>query len=557
MVFEDSVKNFISNKRRKIDYGISATELRNYFINDPILDWFKHYGELNGFVRDDSSNSYIEHIMSRGNEFEGYVIEELRKKDYTFIDIRESYNHFCGEGIDDTINAMRNGIQIIYQGYLWDSELDVYGIPDLLVRGDVIGEIFGLDCGLVKPTVVDYCWNYYVIDVKCSTIHVGKNGRMLNDGGKRAYKAQLYIYNSILDGLFYGVGDKFRQSMSFILGRRLLEGGRIYSGLERLGVIDFNDELIGVDVSLALNWVREVKRVGMNWDVYNPHVSSLRPNMKNRNDYPWHNAKQIVSNKIGELTRIWNVSVRIRDDVNGGGSLMGNLSPEKGEIVGKMLGDLEFGHGELDLGGLVRGGILNFYVDFEYINGCDFSFGKDTRVHLYMIGVGYYDDDRWVYRVFIPEELSERAEKRNVLSWIGYMRDVSRDYEGFQLVHWTQAEPVLYGRLKRDWRVRGEFDWVDLYRIFKGNGIVFEGMRSFSLKDVARNMRKLGYIGVDWGDSIVDGLGANGVLIKGLRSGESLREVGGMGEIVRYNEVDCRVMGEILGYLSSKVKKNL
>ena len=35
---------------------ISATKLRNYFINDPILDWFNYHGESKGFQKDSGEN---------------------------------------------------------------------------------------------------------------------------------------------------------------------------------------------------------------------------------------------------------------------------------------------------------------------------------------------------------------------------------------------------------------------------------------------------------------------------------------------------------------------
>jgi hypothetical protein len=221
-----------------------------------------------------------------------------------------------------------------------------------------------------------------------------------------------------------------------------------------------------------------------------------------------------------------------------------------------MVGELSVDNFYEGLDDFCREGILNYYVDFEYINGVDLSFEKDTRVHLYMIGVGYEEKGDWKYKVFIPENLGEKDEKRNINNWMNFMRLNAMGYRGYQLIHWTHAESSLFKRLKRELRIRGELDWKDLQVIFKRNRIVYDGMNNFGLKTVARAMRNLRYIESGWDDDIVDGLGANMALIEGLREG-NLREIGIMKDIIGYNEIDCRVLYEILGYLSSEVKKNI
>ena len=60
---------------------ISATKLRNYFINDPILDWFNYHGESKGFQKDSGEN-YTNLILDRGNEFEKNVIDKFKSKNF-------------------------------------------------------------------------------------------------------------------------------------------------------------------------------------------------------------------------------------------------------------------------------------------------------------------------------------------------------------------------------------------------------------------------------------------------------------------------------------------
>lgn len=59
---------------------VSASSTRNYLLQDPILDWFKLYGKVNGYQRDDEIASYdprldfTRHIMAQGVKFEEHIV---------------------------------------------------------------------------------------------------------------------------------------------------------------------------------------------------------------------------------------------------------------------------------------------------------------------------------------------------------------------------------------------------------------------------------------------------------------------------------------------------
>ena len=80
-----------------------------------------------------------------------------------------------------------------------------------------------------------------------------------------------------------------------------------------------------------------------------------------------------------------------------------------------------------------------------------------------------------------------------------------------------------------------------------------KGAFSFGLKSVARAMHAHGLIETHWGEGLADGAGAMAgawsAAADSRSRGRSLTESPVMQEIARYNEVDCRVMAEILDYL--------
>lgn len=566
------------NEARRIrkELYISATETRNFILNDPILDWFNRYGEANNFTKD--SNFYEEHhtefLLKRGNEFEEYVINFLKsvKGSLNFVDVKEKFPEFCPEGVEETKKLMKKGVDIIYQGFLMDEALGVYGIPDLLIKANVIEELFNIPSVIsIIPTSKGYYELYYVIDIKLSSINVGKSG-IRNEGSIKAYKGQIYIYSKILDNLFFTWSDfdtPVHNPYGFLLGRRLVLGSYdIRDGKKNLGLVDFDNESYIVNsVKDALSWIKCLKNEGSRWDILEPHRQELKPNMKNSNDYPWHNAKKLVADKHNDLTKYWNITSKMREeiiaqDISPGEYFEQNVqNSNRKEIMIKMNEMTESDqsvHYQLtsekntEINGIINSHKFNFYVDFEFINGCDISFNHLTRIHLYMIGVGHVDKHgKWIFRTFIPDKLSNLDEKHNIQSWFSYLVETTRQmgFTDFQLIHWSYAEPSLLNKLKENFGIRISVQWIDLLKIYQEIQFICRGMCKYSLKSVAKAMNQEGLIQTQWKESVVDGLGANMVIINGLKSTSKLRELKNMDEVIYYNEIDCKVLLDMVNYL--------
>src|SRR3990167_2180530 len=63
---------------------VSATDTRNFLLQDPLLDWLDLYGEKNGFKRDtdlpgyDARTDFTQFIFGKTREFEAAVIAYLK-----------------------------------------------------------------------------------------------------------------------------------------------------------------------------------------------------------------------------------------------------------------------------------------------------------------------------------------------------------------------------------------------------------------------------------------------------------------------------------------------
>ncbi|MEP6871116.1 MAG: hypothetical protein ABI939_04615 [Anaerolineaceae bacterium] len=79
----------------------------------------------------------------------------------------------------------------------------------------------------------------------------------------------------------------------------------------------------------------------------------------------------------------------------------------------------------------------------------------------------------------------------------------------------------------------------------------------FGLKTVACSLNAHGLIQTEWPDGVTDGLGAMAAAWwcadAAKMQGCSLADVELMSEVSAYNEVDCKVMMEAVGYLRERV----
>jgi hypothetical protein len=127
-------------------------------------------------------------------------------------------------------------------------------------------------------------------------------------------------------------------------------------------------------------------------------------------------------------------------------------------------------------------------------------------------------------------------------------------------MHWSHAEVSTFETAYNSARERhpdrewASPRWFDvLQQVIREEPVVVRGSMGFGLKDMAQALHSHGAIETLWGDGPVDGQGAMvGAWWAQARSaelGEPLSEDGLMLEIAQYNEVDCRVMMEIVRFL--------
>ncbi len=316
----------------------SATQLFNYFLDDPLLDYLDIYGTSLGFNIESCPQHTLE-LMNKGCKFEELVIKAIRSKGLYVIEVSK-FDKWV-DGCFETLQLMKEGYPIIFQSYVVNHENKTKGHPDILIRSDYLN--------LLKPGIISDDearipsifgnWHYRVIDIKMSNIALSSDTKkILNNKLYKGYKAQVLVYT-----LAIGALQQYIPDTAYILGRSAHNYDNSYyvdNCFESISSIKYNeqDNILKNELLCVLKWREVLKTLPcvsripnlinsnnqrlnekmFDWESIEKLIPSdlnisLRPNMKNVYDYKWISAKKQIAYQRQELTLLWNCGIKKRN----------------------------------------------------------------------------------------------------------------------------------------------------------------------------------------------------------------------------------------------------
>lgn len=587
---------------------ISASSTYNYMMNDPLLDWLNHHHKKikkrnSGFWkyikpvhrREGAESGFKNHILELGIEFERKVIKFLKKRfgEDRIYDIGANYKNaqIWDQKYKETIEAMKKGYPIILSSMVRSYKHSLFGIPDLLVRSDWIEHITKektcCDNPYKKATLLhpNKKWHYLVVDIKYATILLRADEKhILNSNSFSAYKSQLCIYNIAL-----GEMQGYISNQAFLLGRRFTW---TIKGIKKeqcncfckLGTIDYQgiDKIFVEKTFAAVAWLRDVKReTSATWNIsnYPLHRWELYPNMSNVNDQPWKEVKRELAEKNKELTLLWNIgpknrNIALKKGVNSWGQKtcttenLGISGKKTKPILSSILHINQQKKGpnmipnriKNNMHDWIKEGESDFFIDFEGINGSLFPISHMPKANneefISTVGIGFFKENEWVFASFSIEKATYYEEGVMLEKVYNYI--TKENETNIRCFHWSKAEQWMWKKalkrhaiITRDW---APFTWIDVLEIFKKEPIILRGCFTFKLKDVAKKMYEYGYIKTTWRSdgNCMNGLDAMTQTTKAFSTPNANNSC--FKDIEEYNEVDVRVVAEIIEFLRIKNK---
>ena len=483
---------------------------------------------------------------------------------------------------------MAKGEKIIYQGAVFNPSSMTTGIPDLLVRSDIINDIFNKNILDDKEKSIGCTysskWHYRVIDIKFAKLHLLSDGKYMPNTKKTlTYKSQVIIYN-------FGLGymQNYLPEECYILGRKwsFVLKSELQSGndcFDRLGHINIkkNDLKIVKKSKLAIEWIQNLRENGDKWNLSPPSVRELYPNMSNHEDeYPWSNAKKEIGQKLYELTMLWNIGPMQRINAHRTGvfqwndyncnSNMLNVHGKRARIVDKIIDINRLENQTIiqprkiknrDNIIRIKQEDIEFVVDFETVSDIDEDFNTnsvDSSI-IFMIGcLTTYKINNVQYAKefvsFTSKNISHEEEFKILIDWIKYMNSFNQFFQNKspKIYHWSNAEPVIYRHVQKKYKMHNfpELNFTDLLKVFQEEPIVVKNSFSYGLKEISKCLYEHGIIKTTWDNTILDGKDA---MIYALTCNSNNPENFNTSNIIlhieKYNYVDCKVIDEILEHL--------
>jgi hypothetical protein len=261
------------------------------------------------------------------------------------------------------------------------------------------------------------------------------------------------------------------------------------------------------------------------------------PNMKNKNDFPWHNAKKLIAEKIKEITLLKDCSVSFRDEkVESGIYDYTKLDHDfiKNKVNFNLQNRKEF----------LPKCVNTLFIDFEILTSVYDDFKdfpeRNTKDYLFNIGCGREVRKRFKFKSYMAHSLKEEY------SIIKDFVDDINILEGANITfcHWTSIEKTVLNKKLKQYpklSINKNIIWLDLHKYFKDNSILVKDCYNYKLKYVARKLREYSVINSKWDSAFADGVGAMTGYIKYLQTKD--KKI--IDDIAHYNKIDCKVLYEI------------
>jgi hypothetical protein len=575
----DDLKNIKNNKKRKYSESSIVSDI-------------------------EKKPTFLSAILNNGIQFENKIILDLMEKYpnqiVKILDIG-TYDEITREKLKDPIyfhitqDMIKKGVPIIYQGVLHNSKNKSYGLPDLIVRADYINKIIDeeIDIDLTKLKATNQ-YPYYIIDIKNSNMHLSARAdTLLNYNNVKPYKGQIAIYHQSLSDI-----QEYDTQRAFILASKWTRKQKdtVYqcsNPFDRLGIIDFeSNDISYIDSSnSAIEWNKLIRNPDNDLNCLEPNNPNLYPNMCNSTDGKFRKVKKFLAEKNHEITNIWMCGTKHRanaiangctkwSDPNVDSNVLG-FNGKNAKILDLILKINRSKSVKLSdkihpkqinsyLNGWRDRNKLAFYVDFETLNSTAFLPREYTDLEInnpnandiiFMIGIGHSYQNNWSYKCYIADDLSDQSQLKIINQMTNHIRDISANH-GFKstadvnVYHWSNFEPMILAKAcSKHNIIMPIIQWIDILKMFHEEPIIIKGALNFSLKSVGKALYNLGLIKTIWSesDNVTNGLDAmfQAYLIYNDHNDHCKdRFKQEMKSIQSYNEIDCKIMWEILDALA-------
>jgi len=335
--------------------------------------------------------------------------------------------------------------------------------------------------------------------------------------------------------------------------------------------------------------------------------------MKNNYDKNYRKIKKIIAFKNKEITLLWNIGIKNRKLAWKHGiknynnhsltcSLLGlKENSKRSLILNKMIdmtrnNELVILDKESNYMNWCEKFEYEFFVDFEtYNNELIFDESKYTRDEIiefndnqkiYMIGVSYKKNKKYIYKCFIINNIGYNYNLINkiinknkdykcnsdnyifcndeldlmnkfsdyIVNFKPNNINLEEYYKMCRLIHWSYAEPMLFNKkinINKLLDKKYILPWYDLLKVYKNeeNPIIIKECFSFGLKEIVKKLNEYKMIDLCWpelDDGLLSSFIARDIYNNKINKNNLNQDII---NIVEYNYIDCIAIEKLLEWM--------
>jgi len=558
---------------------VNINKIYNYVNNDTLVDWLNLYHEK-------TVSSKVNPIVSLTNQFKTHLVEYISNNISPVVSISKQINI---DMLNQTILNMKKGVPLIYSAPLINVNYELSGVCDFLVRSDYINNLFDYDIKTREINIpapkLDTCFHYVILHTTYSTTFLNEKRQIKKI--KNYLLCKLYMLNNILGNV-----QGYKPRYCLLLSRRSrIHEKQSYNCIKNIAKIDLPDlpnniKRLCVD---SIKWLRLVKMEGEKWSLYPmPSRKELFPNMCVDSGV-WNQTKDEISKNINDITQIWNVSYNnkllafskgifsIKD--NGCNSRNLGIKGKRSKLIDKIIminnqSEKLISHNKIKISDVMLDK-NNLYVDFETIsdlfsdfNHMPYNWSKEC---IFMIGVGYFTNNRWEYKNFTCEKLSHNEEFKIVNNFIDFVKK----RQCTNILYWSAEKNIwkkMYNRQYQYNYKNNNFDnlllilnswpneknelmkWLDLYKFFIDNHVVIKDCYNYKLKSITKALFSKRLITTNYDCECCSGMEAQTQAWNLYRKHtDNILTTPIMKDIIKYNEIDCKILFDLVCLIRKNV----
>jgi len=529
--------------------------LKNYIVNDPICDWF----ELNNQTYEkDKITHYVTFIKREASIYKNKILRKIKELSQINVPLNPTFNQ--------TKELIYNNSQLILQGVLLNKN-NIYVSCDIIITYGLFKKLFPKISNIPLHLYCKTDTDYLLIDLCYNTFHFKIDLKEIQNESYIFYrKCHIYAFYEV----FYELTDN--KAIPLLMGKEYYYKNTLLPKKEFIAKVTV-DEKIKRIYKNSIKWITYLKK---NHNLLHilpkPNSYELYPNM-NYTNTEWENEKMKLATTIKEITLVWNISYEERCNCLEKGIecwddplLLKELKESKKKSIQERMIHMNQQNDVLiyprknisqSLKNSLQKTNADIYFDIESFLSFDEKQNLFTNVVKQeepVIGIIGFIHNETFYDITI-NDFTKKDEERMIKQFSSYLSKISAR-KIVNIYHWGNAENNYFKYIHKEYPTIyfPKYNLINVLDHFRMEPIIVQGVFKFGLKSIGKALYNHNLIKTTWdeNDSGLDVMIQFKELCKTKNKNIPLKRCLKIKEIINYNQVDCRVLYEIVELLREK-----